>query len=270
MSPLAAAILGLVQALTEFLPVSSSGHLVLGEAIMEVHAGGGAAFEVAVHVGTLLSVLLLFRRDVAALFRTLFHWLGHLGETRARWAADAEFRLGVAILIGCVPAGVVGVLFKGPLEQAFSAPRLVGVALICTGVLLLVTLFAPRGDQPVTPGRALLIGVAQAIAIIPGVSRSGSTIATALFLRVEREKAARFSFLMSLPVIAGAAALTAKDLLRTPPPGELATALAVGACVSFVGGVAALWLLLAVVRRGWFPHFGWYCLVVGAWALLTF
>lgn len=263
MDLLTAAILGMVQGLTEFLPVSSSGHLVLGQALLGVETDGGAAFEVAVHAGTLLSVLLLFRREVLGLIRAVFT----RGRKAAAWGQDPELRLAGAIIIGCVPAGLVGVLFKDDIEAAFGSASLAATALLGTGVFLLLTKLAKPGDGAVGPGSALLIGIAQAVAILPGVSRSGSTIGVALFLGIEREAAARYSFLMSLPVIAGATALKGKDLLDAPPSAEMLAALGVGAVVSFVVGVASLSLLLGVVRRGWFSHFGWYCLAAGATAL---
>ncbi|MCA9559057.1 MAG: undecaprenyl-diphosphate phosphatase [Myxococcales bacterium] len=262
MDLLSAALLGLVQALTEFLPVSSSGHLVLAEALLGADMGTGAAFEVAVHFGTLLSVAVLFRRDLRDLLAAAFDGLRG-GGLSARLREDARLRLLLAIVIGCVPAGVVGVAFKDQLEALFDAPRLVCAALIATGVYLLASHFAQRGDGEVTPGRALAIGVAQAVAIIPGVSRAGSTIATAMFLGVERDLAARYSFLMSLPVIFGATLLKARDLLDAPPSADALVALGVGALVSFVAGLGALALLMRLVRRGVFGHFGWYCLTVG-------
>lgn len=273
MSPLAAAILGLVQALTEFLPVSSSGHLVIAQALLGVKTEGGAAFEVAVHFGTLLSVALLFRRDLLALAASALGAcraiaaLRRPGRLRAAWQTDPQLRLLAALAVGCVPAGVVGILFKDQLEAAFGSVKLVGAALLFTGVVLLLTRLAPKGDKAVGLGAAALIGVAQAVAILPGISRAGSTIATALFLKVEPEAAARFSFLMSLPVVAGATLLKARDLLHAPPGAEAVTAMAIGAAVSFTFGMLALWLIMAVVRRGWFAHFGWYCLAVGGVAL---
>ncbi len=256
--PLSALILGLVQALTEFLPVSSSGHLVLGQTLLGVKQTG-AAFEVAVHFGTLLSVALVYRKDVASLLGAVL---------RPRWAerwrdGEPDLRLAAAIVAGCLPAGLVGVLFKDELEALFDDPHLVCVALLVTGVVLLLTRLPKPDDRPISLRRGLAIGVAQALAIIPGVSRSGSTIATGLFLGVDREQAARYSFLMSLPVIFGATLLKGRELLVAPPPAGTWTALGVGAVVSFVAGVGALLLLLGFVRRGWFAHFGWYCLAVG-------
>ncbi|MCB9523606.1 MAG: undecaprenyl-diphosphate phosphatase [Myxococcales bacterium] len=264
-----AALLGLVQALTEFLPVSSSGHLVLGQALLGVTPTGGAAFEVAVHFGTLLSVLLLFRAEVIELTGALLRALRAPGQIGARWGQDPALRLLGAIAVGCLPAGVIGVLFKDELEAAFGSVTLVGGALIFTGLVLLSTRLAPDGDGAVTLKRGVLIGWAQALAILPGISRSGSTIAAGLFLGVERDSAARYSFLLSLPVVAGATLLKAKDLAEAPPASDLMVALGVGAGVSFVAGLGALWLVMAVVRRGWFRHFGWYCLAAGITTLIA-
>lgn len=268
MDLLTAIILGLVQALTEFLPVSSSGHLVLGQALLGAHDGGGAAFEIAVHFGTLLSVLVVFRAEVNRLIRATLGALTAPSQIGARWREDADLRLAGAIVLGCIPAGVVGLAFKDQLEAAFDSITGVCIALICTGLVLLATRLARPGDGEVTLGRSLLIGAAQAVAILPGVSRSGSTIATAMFLGVDRDLAARYSFLLSLPVIFGATLLQARDLVAAPPPSEALLALAAGALVSFVAGIAALVLLLKLVSRGAFAHFGWYCLAVGIGGLV--
>ena len=258
MDLLSALLLGLVQALTEFLPVSSSGHLVLGQVVLGVQSSG-AAFEVAVHFGTLLSVLLVFRTDVARLVGAVL-----ARDYRARWAqGDPDLRMVLAIGVGCIPAGIVGLRFRHQLEAAFDSPRLVCAALLCTGIVLLASARARPRDGDVTLGHAVLIGIAQAVAIIPGVSRSGSTIATAMFLGVERELAARYSFLLSLPVILGAAVVEGGALLQAPPSADMTLALATGLVVSFIAGVGALLLLLDFVRRGWFAHFGWYCLAIG-------
>lgn len=264
MDPLSAAVLGLVQALTEFLPVSSSGHLVLGQTVLGLKGLDGAAFEVAVHFGTLLSVLVLFRREVLDLLKATWRAISRPTRVRAQWAGDADLRMVGAIVIGCLPAGVIGLLFKDELEAMFGSPAVVGYALIGTGLVLLATRLAPKGDRPITLGRGLLIGLAQAVAILPGVSRSGSTISTALFLRIDAEAAARYSFLMSLPVIAGASLLKALELIKQPPDQAALMGMLIGGGVAFVAGLAALWLLMGVVRRGWFPHFGWYCLTIGA------
>ncbi|MFN3199385.1 MAG: undecaprenyl-diphosphate phosphatase [Bradymonadia bacterium] len=263
-----AAFLGLIQALTEFLPVSSSGHLVLGKVILGMELDGGAATEVAMHFGTLMSVIVLFFKDIIRLFKATARLMGNLGRVRYLWHEDPDIRLLVAIIIGCIPAGVIGLLFKDQLESAFNDPRGVCVALLCTGGLLLTTVMAPVGKESIRPLDALIIGVAQAVAIIPGISRSGSTISVAQFLGIERVDAARFSFLMSLPVIAGATLLKGKDMLANPPPADTLAALGVGAAVSFVVGLGALWALMQLVRQGKFSIFGWYCLTLGVVGLI--
>mgnify|MGYP001286866436 CR=1 FL=1 len=269
MDLLPAAILGLVQALTEFLPVSSSGHLVLSKILLGLETEHGAAFEVAVHFGTLLSVLVVFRREVGGLIKSAWAALTQLTRIKERWDEDEELRLLGAIFLGCIPAGVVGLTFKDQLEAAFDSPMVVCIALIGTGFVLLATVRAPQGERGVSLGAAAVIGVAQAVAIIPGVSRSGSTIAAAMFLGVERERAARYSFLLSLPVIAGATLLKARELLETQIPSDTWWALGVGAAVSFIAGIGALLVLMSVVRRGGFAHFGWYCLLIGIGGLIA-
>lgn len=263
LDPFTAVILGLVQALTEFLPVSSSGHLVLAQAVLGVEAGGGVAFEVAVHFGTLLSVAVVFHRDIGRLLAAVGRALAAPTRLRDRWRDDPELRLAAAIVAGCVPAGVIGLAFKDQLEAAFDQPALVCGALIFTGIVLLATKRAPEAHGTMSINRAVVIGVAQAVAILPGVSRSGSTIAAALFLGVDRAFAARFSFLLSLPVILGATLLKVRDLAEAPPPPDAIAGLAIGAGTSFIAGIGALLLLLRLVQRGWFAHFGWYCLAVG-------
>jgi undecaprenyl-diphosphatase len=248
-------ILGCVQALTEFLPVSSSGHLVLAQSLMESDSiGGGAAFEVAVHLGTLLSILCLFWRDVLDLL------IGFRRPT-PEWRQLLQF-----ILLGSVPAGVIGLLFKDELEAAFSSTTGVGVALCLTGLILLSTLRLNGSRVEHTWRDALWIGCAQAVAILPGISRSGSTIAAALALGISRAHAARLSFLMSIPVVAGAGVLKGLDLLETPPSSDVITALWVGGGTAFIVGLGALQLMLRWVQRPAFSLFGLYCLGVGLWA----
>lgn len=266
MDLLSAALLGLVQALTEFLPVSSSGHLVLGRHLLDIQLDD-AAFEVAAHFGTLLSVVVVFRVEIGRLITATLRGLRSPGDVSAHWKTDPDLRMAGAIVLGCIPAGIVGLAFKDTLESAFGSPYLVCWALLVTGIVLLLTALPKPGDREVNLKSALLIGLAQAAAIIPGVSRSGSTIATALFLGIDRDYAARYSFLLSLPVIAGATALQVVSLVQSPPPTDMLAALGLGAAISFVAGIAALVLLLRLVRRGWFAHFGWYCLALGAYGL---
>jgi undecaprenyl-diphosphatase len=257
--------LGLIQGLTEFLPVSSSGHLVLGRHFLGVPPGGGAAFEVMLHLGSLLSIVTVFPSD----FR------GLAGEAPVllrpdRWRAACRerphFRLLALILLSAVPAGILGVLLHEQLEATFAEPRLVAWLLLVTAGLLLATRFAPRGDRTLSAGSALAMGLAQAVAILPGISRSGATIAAGLFARLDRGEAGRFAFLMVAPPILGAALL---DALR--PGAEIAAsgaALAVGVLAAYASGVFALRLLLSFVRHGRLHHFATWCLLVGGATLL--
>jgi undecaprenyl-diphosphatase len=256
--------LGLVQGLTEFLPVSSSGHLVLAQQFLGLR-GELLSFDIFVHTGTLLAVLAVFRRRVISLA------LGCLGALRSvlfertppaqAFAESGELRTTLALIIGSVPAGIIGLTLKDPIERLFSAPVPVLFALAATGVILLATFLAPPGNAHAGIGRGLLVGIAQAIAIIPGISRSGATISTALFLSVDRAEAGEFSFLLSVPAVAGATALALRDLYGTAasiPPGIIV----LGAAASFFSGYAALVLLMSVIRKGKIGYFGFYCLAV--------
>ena len=265
-----ALILGIVQGLTEFLPVSSSGHLVLAQALLGEDfefRHMAVAFDVALHVGTLLPVLYFYRRDLAGIV---------IGFTeppkvspRALWAwltQNEGRRLALLVFIGTLPTAVIGILLKDVFEGLFHNPKAVSLALAATGVLLLST----RGrGQDAQPGRerlnvatALAIGLVQGLAITPGVSRSGSTIAVALLLGLSRDQAARFSFLLSIPAILGATLMVAKDGV-TIPDGSTG-ALFVGFLASVTVGYLALVLLVALVRRGGLHNFAIYLFPLAA------
>lgn len=253
MSLVKAVLLGIVQGLTEFLPVSSSGHLVLGKHLLGVHTAG-AGFEVFVHLGTLLAIVVHYRKDLLEMAASVL-----------RIRRDEHLRMFLLILLASIPAAVVGLLFEDRLEALFGEPAWAAGFLLLTGTVLILTRFAPSGERSVGPVSGFLIGVAQAVAIIPGVSRSGATISAGIFLKVGREKAARFSFLLVVPALLGAALLT---LRKEPPAPGMMTAYAVGAVAAFVSGYLALRWLLAAVAKGRFDLFGWYCLAVGAAALV--
>ena len=185
-------ILGIVQGLTEFLPVSSSGHLVLAAELLNFHEEG-VAFEVFVHLGTLLSVLIVFRNDVFKMIKAPFQFL----SSRFEYKETKQYLLwDLYIIVGTIPAAIIGLSFKSKIEAAFSNILLVIVMLAITGTILLISRFMPKKNQEMTLLKSLLIGVSQAFAILPGISRSGSTIVTGIFLGIDKEKAARFSFLM--------------------------------------------------------------------------
>jgi undecaprenyl-diphosphatase len=256
-SPLEALILGIVQGLTEFLPVSSSGHLVLGEKLLCVDSPG-AGFEVLAHAGTLLAILIHYRRDLCSMIRSVV--------TVRR---DEHFRLAMLVLLGSVPAAAVGLGFGSRLEELFDHPALAAAMLMVTGLILLSLKLSKPGDSGVRWSTALAIGTAQAIAILPGISRSGSTMATGIHTGVERAEAARFSFLLAVPALGGAALLKGMDLLDAPPPARELLAYLIGAVAAFVSGYLALRWLLGVVQRGRLDRFGVYCLLLGATALVV-
>jgi len=256
MSYFDAIVLGIIQGLTEFLPVSSSGHLVLGEALLKAKQPG-VSFEVLVHIGTLLAVLVYFRVALWRLVQSVYTARMH----------DERRMIGLLIL-GTIPAGVAGLLLEDFFEAAFSAPAVTAAMLLVTGALLLATRFVPKGDKPLGWGSALVMGIGQAVAIMPGISRSGSTICFGLFSKVQPALAAEFSFLLSIPAIAGAAVLKYKELQNIP--STLIGPYAVGALASFAFGLFAVFAVLATVKRGKFEYFAYYCFAAGALGLYLF
>ena len=263
-----AAVLGLVQGLTEFLPISSSGHLVLGEYLLGIDkaTSGNVTFEVFVHFDTVLSILTVYWRTIREVVSDSFAALFRPAEWRERYGSVEGFHTGVNILITMVPTGIVYLLFKDFLEAQFGDPKFVSGMLIVTGVLLLLTLLRKKPDGSINPIKAFFIGVAQAAAMLPGISRSGSTICTALYLNTAPEKAANFSFLMLLPVVLIATVLKSVEMMETGFTTSVPVLL-VGALVAYISGVAAIKLLLGVIRRGKLQYFAIYCFVVGGLGL---
>ncbi len=249
MSYFDAIILGLVQGLTEFLPVSSSGHLVMTQTLLGVPSPG-VFLEVTLHVATLLSVMVVYRAKILELL---------VGAVRLD--GDALRYTGMLVL-ATIPAAAIGLAFETPIEGAFDNPYITGFLLLVTGFILWSTTLA-RQDETVeepTPANAVAIGVAQCLALLPGISRSGTTIAAGLWLKVDAEKAAEFSFLMSLPAIMGAALLQVAEV-----HGNVAVdgPLLAGFVTALLVGVAAIKSLVWLVRRQGFHYFAWYVWVVG-------
>jgi len=208
MSPLSAAILAIIQGLTEFLPVSSSGHLVFGEALLSTHSfGNSIAFELVVHLGTFLAVLVIFWKDIINLANVFFRGLVKPANWSNEYQTNSDFKISVLMLLAMLPAGVAGLLLRDQISELFSQPFMVSIALLFTGSMLLSTKFFKKSDKQIDVKKALLIGFAQALALVPGISRSGSTISMALVLGVKQEQAARFSFIMVLPLIVAATVL---------------------------------------------------------------
>lgn len=244
-----ALVLGIVQGATEFLPVSSSGHLVLVQELMGL-AIPGVVFEVAVHVATLASILLVYRQRVARLLR---------GSLRG----EAESLRYVALLgVATIPAAVLGLLFKDAIESVFEDPAVTGVAFLVTGALLWSTRAAMRRKPLAEPAlrAAVIMGLAQAFALVPGVSRSGTTVVAALWAGVLGREAAAFSFLMAVPAIAGAAVLQIPDLQASGvAPGPLL----VGSLAAAVTGVLAIRTFVILLQRQAFHRFALYLWPLG-------
>jgi undecaprenyl-diphosphatase len=260
-------VLAIVQGLTEFLPVSSSGHLVIGEALLGAGGSGeNVLFEVAVHAGTLGAVVLYYRGRIAGLFVSFAAWTGS-GFRRGGEAA-ADMRYAGLILLGSVPAAVVGLGLRDSVVASFGSPSLASACLVATGLFLLLSK-GKGGDA--SPGwkAALLIGAAQAVAILPGCSRSGWTITAALLCGLSFRDAAEFSFLLSVPAILGALLLEMLSSGSGLGGGEIAVLL-VSAAVAFASGYAALRLLVWILAMGRFHRFSWYLIPAGLAALLWF
>ena len=250
--------LGLVQGLTEFLPVSSSGHLVLAGRVLHLTMSG-VAFEIWLHVATLTAVVAALWRDIAGILR------GILPGARPE-AARRAWTLTGAIVLGTLPAVAVGLLAKDAIEAAFTSVRMVGIDLLLTAVILSLSRLRRPGDAPLTLKRGFLIGVAQAVAILPGVSRSGSPLAAGSLLGLRGAEAARFSFLLSLPAILGAVVLDAKEVSALGQGEPLV--LAVGFVTAAVSGYFAIRVMWRVMERGRLALFAPYCAVLGIAAIL--
>lgn len=268
-----ALILGLVQGFTEYLPVSSSGHLELGKIILGPQAeAGGLTFDIIVHVATVLSTLVILWKEVA--------WLV-AGTLKFKW--NAEMRYMCTIIVSMIPVGVVGLLFKDSIEALYDGHVIfvVGICLLFTATLLALTHFFPNGfvrtpKKEISPLHAFIIGIAQAIAVLPGLSRSGSTIATGLLLGNDRKNLAQFSFLMVIPPILGEALLDFKHIFAPSAEylashgGEAAIptlSLVVGFIAAFVSGCLACKWMIALVKKCKLIYFAAYCAVVGIIAL---
>ncbi len=256
MSWLEALLLGLIQGLTEYLPVSSSGHLAIGSALFGVEGEENLAFTILVHVATVFSTLVVLWKEVIWIFRGLF-----------KFEKNEESRYVLNILVSMIPVGIVGLFFKDTVEAIFGSGLLiVGCMLLLTAALLTFSYYAkPRQKQDLSLKDAFMIGLAQACAVMPGLSRSGSTIATGLLLGNNKEKLAQFSFLMVIPPILGEALLdTVKMIKGVDLAGDIPTfSLIVGFFAAFISGCVACKWMINIVKKGKLIYFALYCAIVG-------
>lgn len=260
MDVLQALLLGILQGLTEFLPVSSSGHIELGKLLLGTSKEGDQLlFTTIVHGATALSTIYVFRKRIAALFRNTWQGGPHNERTYV-----------LKLLISTIPVGILGLLYKEEVESFFSGqPILVGSMLLVTALLLFMSNRASFGQKGVAYFPALIIGVAQAFAVMPGISRSGATISTALLLNVGRDRAAEFSFLMVLPPILGITLLDVLELLEMEGRSNIKLwPLVVGFGAAFISGVIACKWMLRIVQRARLSVFAIYCTIIGTLAII--
>lgn len=267
MNELQALILGLVQGLTEYLPVSSSGHLEIGKMLLGLDPEqGGLTFDIVVHVATVLATIVILWREIIWIVQGLFKF---------KWNDEARYAF--AIVVSMIPVGVVGLCFKDSVEALYADEHVkalvVGCCLLVTAALLTLTHFyKPKEKEEISPLHAFIIGIAQAVAVLPGLSRSGSTIATGLLLGNSKQKLAQFSFLMVIPPILGEALLDFKHIVAPSAEylaehGAMAviptTSLLVGFLAAFVSGCFACKWMIALVKKCKLIYFGIYCAIAG-------
>jgi len=255
MSILQAIFLGIVQGLTEFLPVSSSGHLVFFQSMLGME-GPQLFFDVMLHLGTLLAVVVYFRSDIYMIIKGIGSLL------KGRKQGQEGTRLLLWIIVATIPTGLMGILFKDWFESLFSKPKVVGMMLLITGLVLFLTRWAKKEGKPIEKMNwldSIIIGIAQGIAIIPGISRSGATISTGLFCGLNRELSGKFSFLLSIPAILGATFLESQKIESSL---EVQTGL-LGMTVAFLVGIFSLTLLIKIIKMGKIFNFSYYCCGMG-------
>lgn len=259
MSIIEAIILGIIQGLTEFLPVSSSGHLEIAKAIFGNNSlpEESLTFTVVLHFATALSTIIIFRKEIAEIFNGLFQF---------KWNEESQFS--VKIIISMLPAVLVGLFFEEQLEAFFGGNLLlVGAMLLVTAILLLLADKAKNTDKSVSFQNAFIIGISQAVAMLPGISRSGATISTSVLLGIDRTKSARFSFLMVVPLIFGK---VAKDILGGGISLDMSqsTPLLVGFFAAFIAGLFACTWMISLVKKSKLSYFSIYCAIVGIIAIV--
>ena len=260
MSNLEALILGVIQGLTEFLPVSSSGHLELAKVLLGDQSvpQESMLFTVVLHAATALSTIVIFRKEILEILK---------GIIQFKW--NEEFQFSIKIIISMIPAAILGVLFNDEIEALFAKQvMLVGAMLLITGLLLFLADKAKNTEKNVSFFNSFIIGISQAIAILPGISRSGATIATSVLLGIDRSKAAKFSFLMVIPLILGK---MAKDVLdgTIDVQNDINSGLIIGFISAFVAGLFACKWMISLVKKAQLKYFSFYCFVVGSIAIFS-
>lgn len=270
MTVLEGVLLGVLQGLTEFLPVSSDGHLLLAKALFGVSGTTGLAFDVALHLGTLLATITVFRRELRPLVLAVPRFLAGFRSPaafRGCYRTDPASRFLSLFLVSAIPAGIAGLWFHDAISAMNDRPGVLGPCFAITGLWLVLTRFVPAGQRRIGPVDALLLGIGQAAAILPAISRSGMTLGCGLYRRLERGSLGVFAFLMSIPPITGAVLLESRKVWSGGTP---LVPTAAGILAAYVSGILALRVLMPFVLRGRLSGFGWYCVALSVFCFVRF
>ena len=285
MTILQAIFLGIIQGLTEFLPVSSSGHLAIAQNIFEIDTGGSMLFDIMLHVGTLAAVFVAYRKDIVRMIREAICICIDIGANTKIWTSNRKNdealrykriihnnyrKFVVLILVSTIPTGVIGYAAKNLVEAASATLIVPGVCLLLTGVLLVVADFTEDGKKiprDVSYTNGFFIGIAQGISTLPGLSRSGTTITACLVSGFDKRFAVKYSFLMAVPAVLGASVLEIKDAVAEEITGNLVLCCVIGAVVAGLVGYVCIKVMLSIVRKKKFKGFAIYCLVLGVAAI---
>lgn len=270
MNTIQALLMGLLQGLTEYLPVSSSGHLTIASTLFGIDGEENMLFTIMVHVATVLSTIVILGGEIWKIIKGMFGPLNNSAQGLNRLNPDQRYVLN--ILVSMIPIGIVGVFFKDQVEAIFgSGMTIVGICLLVTALLLTFSYYArPRERENISLGHAFIIGLAQAIAVLPGLSRSGSTIATGLMLGEKKSNMAQFSFLMVIPPILGEALLDVLKMVKGESLGaEIGwLPLTVGFLAAFISGCVACKWMIGIVKKGKLIYFAYYCAIAGVISLI--
>jgi len=253
-------VISVVQGLTEFLPVSSSGHLVLTSSLFGVREPG-ITLEIALHFGTFMSVLLVFWKDIVNILIAFFSNIWRICKIPENYRNNESFRISLLVIVSMIPAALAGFFLRDLIEVLFNSTRAVGIALIVTGLILFFAQWAPRLKRSPGIGSVIIMGIFQAFALIPGISRSGSTITAGLLAGMDREKVAKLSFIMALPLIVGATVMEIPHISQGE--GTEFLKLFIGMIIAFISGIFALKWLIRILIRGRLSAFSYYCVLLG-------
>lgn len=256
-------VLGLVQGFTEPIPVSSSGHVIIVERLFGLHIEG-FGFEVLVNFASLLAILLIYGKDIIRLTVNTFRFLFMQAQD-----AQADFMFVIYLILATIPAGIIGIIFKDTIENVFKNVKVIGATLLITALALwsIRNLRGRKGNKDISFGETFIVGLAQAAALIPGISRSGSTIIAATALGWRQETALHFSFFLYIPVSLGSMILEGKDMIKDPALGQMAIPYLLAFLCSFVASYFALKWLIGIMARGNLKGFSLYCLFAGLFVL---